>query len=131
MILHDTPDRNEPAEEGGSVMLRVSLGVFVTASALALAAPSIAAAESPQKQVDLSGIDLSTDRGAERALRRLENAAEEMCGVRTGLQPVSERRAAQACVSETMADAVDNLNVPRVTARFEQTRAYAAVGRSG
>jgi UrcA family protein len=109
-------------------MQRLALGVFV--SALAFATPNFAAAEE-SRQVDLSGVDLNSDAGAEHALRRLENAAEAVCGVRTGMQPNSERRAALACAREAVADAVNDLGSARVSARFEQTRQFAQLGRRG
>lgn len=110
-------------------MQRLALSVFV--SALAFATPNLAAAESAQKSVDLSEIDLNSDAGADQALRRLEDAAEQVCGVRTGLQPNSERRAARACAREALQDAVDSLGSAQVSARFERTRAYAELGRRG
>lgn len=108
-------------------MQRFALGALV--SACALAASPIAAAEAPQRTVDLSGIDLNSDAGADHALRRLQNAANDVCGVRTGIQSNSERRAARLCANEAVADAVDTLGAPRVSSRFERNRNFAALSR--
>ena len=109
-------------------MSRLALGAF--ASVLILVTPGIVqGAELPkQVEVSLEGTDTTSDRGADQALRRIRRAAEAVCGVRTGVQPYSERRQARACVDEAVSDAVDALADPMITARYRGARNYAQGG---
>ena len=109
-------------------MSRLALGAL--ASALILVTPGIVqgAEVQEQVQVNLEGIDTTSDRGASQALRRIRRAAEAVCGVRTGVQPYGERRQARACVDEAVSDAVDALGDPMVTARYRGERSYAQSG---
>ena len=109
-------------------MHRLTLGAFV--SALILVTPGIVQGAEMQDKVEinLEGIDTSSDRGADQALRRIRHAAEAACGVRPGAQPLSERRQARACVDEVVSDAVDVLGDPAVTARYRGARDYAQSG---
>lgn len=109
-------------------MSRSTLGAFV--SALIILTPNIAAAGETNKDVavSLEGIDTSSTQGADHALRRIRNAAENACDVQPGLQSYSERRAARACVNEAVAKAVDDLADPVVTARYRGARSYASAG---
>lgn len=93
------------------------LTLIVIASALTLAAaPQPVAAE--EITVDVSDVDLHSQAGADRALGRIRQAAEQVCDVRRIKQPLSERRAARACVQEAMDDAVADLNAPLVSSRY-------------
>lgn len=108
-------------------MQYVAIGVFT--AALALAAPNPATAEPQQVKVNLSGIDLTSDAGADQALRRIRNAARAVCGVRGGAQPYRDRADARDCAREAMQQAVDDLNSPLVSRRLQRNRAYAEAGR--
>jgi UrcA family protein len=110
-------------------MQHLAVGVFI--SALVLAAPDVAAAQArePQVEVDLSGIDLTTDAGADHALRRIRNAARMVCGVRGGLQPYTERAAARECAREAIEQAVDDLGSPFVSERLQRSRLFAEAAR--
>ena len=90
------------------------------AATLLLAAPRLAFAEDAPAQITVSlvGIDTSTEHGADRALRRIRHAAEDVCDVRGGLQPYSERASARECVKETMTKTVASLGDPMLAARF-------------
>ena len=96
--------------------------------ALALAAPRVAFAKDAPEQVRVAfaDIDTSTERGADRALRRIRHAAENVCEVRRGLQPFTERAAAQKCVAETMTRAVADLGSPAVAQRFNGNSVLAS-----
>ena len=109
-------------------MHRLTVGAFV--SALILITPDIVQGAEMQNQVEvnLEGIDTSSDRGADQAQRRIRHAAEAACGARTGAQPYSERRQARACADEVVSDAVDALADPMVTARYRGIRNYAQSG---
>ena len=108
-------------------MQYVAIGVFT--AALALAAPNPATAEPQQVKVNLSGIDLTSDAGADQALRRIRNAARAVCGVRGGAQPYRDRADARDCAREAMQQAVDDLNSPLVSRRLQRNRGYAEAGR--
>jgi UrcA family protein len=105
-------------------MQHVAIGVFATALVLAAPSPAIAQAQL-QMEVDLSGIDLSSDAGADQALRRIRNAARAVCGVRSGPQPFNERAAARECARESIAQAVEDLDVPYVSQRLQRSRQFA------
>lgn len=106
-------------------MQYAAIGVFT--AALALAAPATATAQ--QVEVNLSGLDLTSDEGADRALRRIRNAARAVCGVRGGAQPYRDRADARDCAREAMRRAVYDLNSPHVSRRLQRSRAYAETGR--
>lgn len=109
-------------------MQRSTLSVVV--AALVLIAPNAADALEMRKQVEVSltDVDTTTDRGAEQALRRIRDAAEEACDARRGPQPYHERAATRACVSEAVSRVVDDLGDPQVTARYRGNRTYASTG---
>jgi UrcA family protein len=104
--------------------------VVAVVAALVLIAPNAARAAELRKQVEISlvDIDTTTGRGADQALRRIRDAAEEACDVRPGLQPYHERAAARACVAEAVSQAVDDLGNPVVTARHRGNRSFASAG---
>lgn len=109
-------------------MSRSTLGAFV--SALIILTPGMAAAGETDKNIEVSleGIDTSSTQGADHALRRIHNAAQDACDVQTGLQSYAERRAARACVNDAVAKAVEDLADPVVTARYRGARSYARAG---
>jgi UrcA family protein len=110
------------------IMHRSTVSAFVLA--LVLITPSLALADEPQQEVvvRLDGVDTTTDSGAERALRRIRRAAEDVCDASPGLRSYAERVAARACVHDAMSRAVDDLGDPLVAAKFNGSRAYAASG---
>jgi UrcA family protein len=92
-------------------------------AAVALLTASVAQAE-PRRtfamtHIAVGDLDLQSDAGAERLLRRLNAAAGQLCATeRTPLLPAAEGRAWQ-CRREAMSAAVERLNTPTVS------RAYA------
>jgi UrcA family protein len=108
-------------------MQYVAVGVFT--AALALATPTPATAQPAQIEVNLSGIDLTSDAGADRALRRIRNAARAVCGVRGGAQPYRDRADARDCAREAMRRGVEDLNSPHVSRRLQRSRTYAETAR--
>ncbi|MGE0830632.1 MAG: UrcA family protein [Hyphomonadaceae bacterium] len=81
-------------------------------------APANAATESFRtERVSYAGLDLNHDAGANVMLRRIQFAAREVCGDRTGRMSLRERAEIRACTSETMSKAVaavGNDNLTRV-----------------
>jgi UrcA family protein len=97
-------------------------------SALILVSPTLAVAqEAPQQAVEVNfgDLNLTTDRGADRALHRIRRAAEDVCDVTTARLSAEDRIAARACVRDAMGRAVDELGNPQVAAKFSGSRQYA------
>ena len=69
-------------------------------------APAVADQRSDPRsiEVDVSRIDLTSDAGARMVMKRIERAADRICGVRSGLKSLEEVRFEKACVE----DAVEN-----------------------
>ena len=103
--LRERVDKNEREEK---IMPRTYLAGVITATLLSLAAaPAMADVQPSQKtvEVDITGIDLTTDSGSDMVLKKIHRAADKACNVRSGPRPLSEIRQADACVE----DAVDML----------------------
>ena len=89
------------------------------AAALLLAPGAVQAQENHDKvRIEIGGIDTSSQQGAERMLRRLRHAAEDVCDVRRGPRPLTEQQEAAQCLRETMRLTVAQLNDPMVTAAY-------------
>lgn len=71
------------------------------------------------RTVSYGDLDLGRPAGAEMMLRRIENAAESVCGGRAGFRPLKARAAHEACVRETIADALLDLNAPLVASTYK------------
>src|SRR5690349_5367097 len=110
------------ADYGGDVMDRLVVGAL--ASALFIVTPNLAKASEVEKNVEVSlaGIDTSTDRGADHALRRIRHAAEGACDFSPALRSRPEQRQARACIDEAVSRAVDELDAPKVTERYRGNR---------
>ena len=99
-------------------MLRSLMLALASVIAFGFATAAPAAAEEYSQRVTYAGLDLNDSAGADTLLRRIENAAEGMCGARFGPMPLSERLAIQRCVQAKSAQAVADVNHGGVTARF-------------
>ena len=99
-------------------MPRSLMLALASAIAFGFAAAAPAAAEEYAQRVTYAELDLNGSAGADVLLRRIENAAESMCGARFGLMPLNERIAIQRCVQEKSVKAVAEVNNGNVTARF-------------
>jgi UrcA family protein len=86
----------------------------------AIATPAAAETQRDEVSVRVSyrGLDLTTERGANRLLNRIENAAERACGSNEGRLTLAERRAARACEAEAMQRTVASLNDTMVTRQY-------------
>lgn len=87
-------------------------------AAVLIAAPALAAAAPlPTISVTLEGVNVQTDKGAKVALKRIGRAAREACAsTPTGTRI---RAVDHDCVNDLVAQAVQQLNAPRVTALHE------------
>jgi UrcA family protein len=110
------------------IMHRLTVGAFV--SALVLITPNLATAMEDQQElvVQVGDLDTTTEWGADRALHRIRKGAQDVCDAPPGLRSYDDRRAARACIQETMSRAVDDLADPMVATRFYGSRLYAHGG---
>jgi UrcA family protein len=92
--------------------------LLAAALACALAAPAFAG-EARSIPVQRADLNLQSEAGAEVMLARLERAAERVCGVANGRIDLATHNLGRACVEETIANAVDSLDAPLVTALYE------------
>lgn len=96
--------------------------LFAAAVALAgfSAAPALAQSEPISARVRYADLDLGSRAGAKTMLRRIENAAERVCGNRPALRDIRAFSRFRACVEDAESTAVAQLNSPLVTALFEE-----------
>jgi UrcA family protein len=95
--------------------------LFAVAPLAALADPPAApTSHTLESRVSLADLDLSTPEGVRAAHKRLRRKAEHLCRQLEDSASASFRWTYAACVQETLANAIQQLNVP----------ALAAVGHS-
>jgi len=86
------------------------------------------AADAPsQVIVKFADLDLATDVGASVLLRRIEAAAEHICGDPRGLLPLDRSVRVQQCNTQVIAHAVADVGAPRVTLVY-RARYLASMG---
>lgn len=87
--------------------------------ALSFAAPAFADPQEPRRQVvSQDGLDTYSDEGADNLIRRLRNASENVCGDRSGPEPVVQEHMTRVCTYETTANAIAQADNSVVTARY-------------
>ena len=99
-------------------MPRSLMLALASAIAFGFAAAAPAAAAERAQRVTYAELDLDAGAGVDSLLRRIENAAENMCGDRLGPMPLHQRMAVRRCVREKTIQAVADVNHGSVTARF-------------
>jgi UrcA family protein len=101
-------------------MKRTFLFAAATGLALAVIAPADAKTTTAHAvHVSYRDLDLSTTDGNARLLHRIQLAAERVCDVNHGPQPLTWRIASDRCVNQTMDRAVADVNSPMLTAMHE------------
>src|SRR5215831_2466235 len=106
--------------------LRPSLRAVVATACTGLSAiaPLVAFADPPiartphilESNVSLSDLDLSTPEGVRAAHKRLRHKAEHLCHQLWDSTSASFRWTYDACVKETLADAIQQFNAPALAA---------------
>jgi UrcA family protein len=94
---------------------------LVCASAFLFAGAAVApaAAQEVESQVVYFGdLDLWSENGADALVRRIQSAADNVCGDAPGPAPVVVQQDIRACEVETTEYAIEDLAHPMVTARF-------------
>ncbi|MEZ5961094.1 MAG: UrcA family protein [Hyphomonadaceae bacterium] len=97
---------------------------FAIASAVALAfsAPALAQNETTQTQqrvVTYGDLDLNSAAGADALVRRIDNAAEQVCGVNDGRTNTRQAMINRDCEAQTTENGVYDTGHPVVIARYE------------
>jgi UrcA family protein len=89
----------------------------LAAALLSAAAPAFA--QDYQRQVvSYADLDVDSDPGVDVLLRRIRLASENVCGHRSGPRPLTEDIIVKSCVVETTEDAVNEADIPHLTARY-------------
>lgn len=92
---------------------------LATAIGLAFAAPAFAQTRPEERVVTYGDLNLNSAAGADALINRIDTAAEQVCGARTGPNTLSQSRDSRACETETTDNAVYDTNHPVVIARYE------------
>lgn len=74
----------------------------------------------PEKTIEIGDLDLDREHGARAALRRIENAARDVCVGAHPSRELGERMEERKCVETTTARTIRQLNAPLVTAYYNR-----------
>jgi UrcA family protein len=101
-----------------------TIRMFAAVSMIAATMPAFAGSDGsfrdlPRLVVSYADINLATQSGAETMLRRIFVAAKQVCGDRSGIRDIVERREIRFCVRVASANAVKDINAPMLTAAFD------------
>jgi UrcA family protein len=107
-------------------MFLCALGV----TALSLGAVTVEAANPPQVEVSLAGLNLATQQDAKTAYSRLRNAAKTVCRPLESTDPRGRMRHKQ-CYQDALANAVADVNSASVTALLNSDRSVRLAQRDG
>ena len=94
-----------------TILAGVATAVLMTVAAVPAHAGSSNVAKSVE--VDIAGIDLTTDAGTELVLRKVRRAAEDACDVKPGRRTLTEMSDSRACVDKAMEQAIESLSAKR------------------
>lgn len=108
-------------------MLRHTLAATLLIGAVATPAFAQTRNEVRTEIVEFNRYDLDHDAGADRLIRRIENAADNVCGERMGPGPLDERRARRGCAQAATEDGVRDVAHPNVTGRYYGVTPYVTV----
>ena len=92
---------------------------IVSAAALAFAAPAFAQSQPESRVVTYGELNTNTAAGADTLIRRIDNAAEQVCGVNDGRTSTRQAQINRACEVESTDNGVHDTNNPVVIARYE------------
>ena len=97
-------------------------------SAAAHADPSSLSQERVYRDVPYDDLDLTRPAGAKTMVYRIRHAATEACGGEPYIREMKERRIFKICLRQSMAEAINDLRMPLVTATFERELAEGRFG---
>lgn len=92
---------------------------LATAIGLAFAAPALAQSQPEERVVTYGDLNLNSRAGADELIRRIDNAAEQVCGVNDGRTNTRQAQINRACEVESTDNGVYDTNHPVVIARYE------------
>ena len=94
--------------------------LIVIAALAAIATPVAAQAnpEAPRAVIRVADLDLSRPSGADAMIGRIRQAARAVCGDGSSIRGLARIAEEKACMAETMAATVKQVNAPLVSARF-------------
>jgi len=72
-------------------------------------------------RVPVGDLDLATERGADVALSRIRNAAQDICGARPTPMEIARLAQHRQCMNVTVGTAVASANLPMLTAALTRT----------
>ena len=94
---------------------RISAAVVLLAALAGVTTTAAIAADAGKITVNYKDLDLSREADAKTMLQRIKDAAERICDLR-GTADLLTKSAREACVKDTVNDAVASLNSPLVAA---------------
>jgi len=97
-------------------MPRIPFAICVSAFLLVTAAPAFA--RDLSRTITYSELDLEDATGADALIRRVENAADFVCGDYRGQQSVADQSNLGRCEVATTRQAISDIAHPVVTARY-------------
>lgn len=92
--------------------------LIASAAVLSCAAPAIAQTHPESRLVTYGDLDLESRAGADALIRRIDNAAEQVCGVNDGRTDTRQFYINRACHVETAENAVNDTGHPVVISRY-------------
>jgi UrcA family protein len=92
---------------------------IASAAVLAFAAPAFAQSQPESRVVTYGELDVNSAAGADTLIRRIDNAAEQVCGVNDGRTNTRQAQINRACEVETTDNGVYDTGNPVVIARYE------------
>ena len=101
--------------------------IFGALAALAATATTTATAnagdmthETVQLTIPYGDLDLNREAGAKTMMFRIRSAATNACGGQPNIREMKERKIFKSCFRQAVAETVDQLGAPLVTANFER-----------
>jgi UrcA family protein len=95
------------------------LAAAAAAALLAGAAPALAQVQHPESRVvSYADLDLEDPADADAFIARIERAAGEVCGDRTGPRPIAEISDTRDCAYDTTEFAIEDFGHPMVLGRY-------------
>lgn len=103
-----------------SLIIGALAALAATATTTATAAAGDMTHETVQLAVPYSDLDLNREAGAKTMMFRIRAAATDACGGQPNIREMRERKIFKGCFRQAVAEAVDQLGAPLVTAAYQQ-----------
>ena len=103
--------------------IKSTLAALAFLSAAASPAWAEPAAQAATTEIDISGLDLTQQKGAEIAYVRIKQAARQVCDMPRGAAPVRHRLAAKACMTRAVDRAVEAVGSRQLALAQQRDRA--------